>query len=331
MQCPACARDELHPVADLGEMPVAAGMVFPTAQEARASQRGRMHLAQCPRCAHVANIAFDPSLLAFDASFEAALFHSPTYTAYAVGVVDRLVKTYDLAGAAILEVASGSPVLADRLRELGCEPTQTPDAEPAAGSFKMTLARFVLEHLADPAALLTSLRASTERVFVEVPDAAYDLTTAGWDCIYPHAGYFGRSSLEALAARTGWQVAEIGNAFHDQYLWAVLEQRGLRFDAATSHWQSTLEGRRAVVWGAGTRGTMFCNRVDPDATLILGVVDRNPAKHSRYLPITGHRVLAPTSLVELAPDTVILTNPAYKSEIEAELAEMGVRAEVLVA
>jgi len=60
-------------------------------------------------------------------------------------------------------------------------------------------------------------------------------------------------------------------------------------------------------------------------------VDRNPAKHSRYLPITGHRVLAPTSLVELAPDTVILTNPAYKSEIEAELAEMGVRAEVLVA
>jgi len=111
----------------------------------------------------------------------------------------------------------------------------------------------------------------------------------------------------------------------------VLEQRGLRFDAATSHWQSTLEGRRAVVWGAGTRGTMFCNRVDPDATLILGVVDRNPAKHSRYLPITGHRVLAPTSLVELAPDTVILTNPAYKSEIEAELAEMGVRAEVLVA
>jgi hypothetical protein len=145
------------------------------------------------------------------------------------------------------------------------------------------------------------LRASTERVFVEVPDAAYDLTTARLGLHLPPRGYFGRSSLEALAARTGWQVAEIGNAFHDQYLWAVLEQRGLRFDAATSHWQSTLEGRRAVVWGAGTRGTMFCNRVDPDATLILGVVDRNPAKHSRYLPITGHRVLAPTSLVELAP------------------------------
>src|SRR5512139_644922 len=116
-------------------MPVAAGMVFPTAEAARASTRGRMRLAQCPRCGHVANIAFDPSLLAFDASFEAALFHSPTYTAYAVGVVERLVKAYDLAGTHVLEMASGSPVLADRFRELGCEPTETPGAMPPAGSF----------------------------------------------------------------------------------------------------------------------------------------------------------------------------------------------------
>lgn len=316
-------------MADLGEMPVAAGAVFASAEDARSSARGRMALGQCPRCGHVANTAFDPSLVTFDASFEAALFHSPTYTAYATGVVDRLVKTYDLAGKRVLEIASGSPVLTDRLRDLGCVPFETPDATPPAGSYAFTLARFVLEHLADPAALLASL--NTERVFVEVPDAAYDLNTAGWDCIYPHVGYFCRSSLEAMCARTGWRVAEIGTAFHDQYLWAVLERQGVRFEQATAHWRSTLEGRRAVVWGAGTRGTMFCNRVDPSGTLLLGVVDRNPAKHSRYLPVTGHVVLAPASLVELSPDTVILTNPAYKAEIGAELAGLGLHPEILVA
>ncbi len=310
-------------------MPVAAGLTFDSAEAARASQSGRMHLAQCPRCGHVANIAFDPSLVTFDASFEAALFHSPTYTAYATGVVDRLVKTYDLVGTSVLEIASGSPVLGNRLRELGCTPFETPDAVPPPGEYGLVLARFVLEHLVDPGALLGSLTA--DRVFVEVPDAAYDLNTAGWDCIYPHVGYFGRTSLEALCARTGWRVAEIGTAFHDQYLWAVLERPGLGFARATAHWQSTLDGRRAVVWGAGTRGTMFCNRVDPDATALLGVVDRNPAKHSRHLPITGHRVISPESLRELNPDTVILTNPAYRAEIAAELAEMGLHPEILVA
>jgi hypothetical protein len=329
--CPACALDELNPLADLGEMPVAAGLTFASPAQARESARGRMHLARCPRCAHVANIAFDPSLVTFDATFEAALFHSPTYTAYATGVVDRLVKTYDLVGRPVLELASGSPVLTDRLRDLGCVPFETPAAEPPPTRTALTLARFVLEHLADPARLLAALREVTERVFVEVPDAGYDLTTAGWDCIYPHVGYFGRASLEALCSRTGWRVAEIGTAFHDQYLWAVLEKDGVKFEEATTAWRSTLEGRRAVVWGAGTRGTMFCNRVDPSGMLLMGVVDRNPAKHSRYLPITGHRVLAPEDLPALAPDTVILTNPAYKTEIEAELASLGVTAAVVVA
>jgi C-methyltransferase C-terminal domain/Methyltransferase domain len=331
VRCPACALDELTSLADLGEMPVAAGLTFASPQEARQSPRGRMHLGRCPRCRHVANMAFDASLVTFDASFEAALFHSPTYTAYATGVVDRLVKAYDLVGSPVLEIASGSPVLTDRLRDLGCVPYETPSATPPAGSYALTLARFVLEHLADPASLLTRLHGLSARVFVEVPDAGYDLTTAGWDCIYPHVGYFGATSLEALCARTGWRVAEVGTAFHEQYLWAVLERDGVKFDEATRHWRSTLEGRRAVVWGAGTRGTMFCNRVDPSAELIMGVVDRNPAKHSRYLPITGHRVVAPADLASLAPDTVVLTNPAYQAEIEAELASLGVAATVVVA
>ncbi|HCT75990.1 MAG TPA: hypothetical protein DGT23_05225 [Micromonosporaceae bacterium] len=344
MLCPACALDQLTPLADLGEMPVACGMTFPSPQAARTSLSGRMSLAHCAACGHVANIAFDPQLGHFDATFEAALFHSPTYTAYATGVVDRLVKRYDLVGKKVLEVASGSPVLLAHLTDLGCEPTGVPGSDPEDGTFDLILARFVLEHMADPGGLLTQLRKASQRAFIEVPDAGYDLTTAGWDCIYPHVGYFGSTSLQALCARTGWRIVESGKAFHDQYLWAEIEACApttpapaqvppleLTFAAATSHWQTTLTGHKAVVWGAGTRGTMFCNRVDPRAGLIAGVVDRNPGKHGRFLPITGHRVLSPTDLTTLQPDTVILTNPAYRDEIAAELATMDVTATVLVA
>jgi hypothetical protein len=113
--CPACALTSLTPLADLGGMPVACGNTFPSPVQARLSPRGQMLLASCASCGHVANIAFDASLAHFDATFEAALFHSPTYTEYATGVVDRLVERYDLAGRRVLEIASGATVLVDRL------------------------------------------------------------------------------------------------------------------------------------------------------------------------------------------------------------------------
>ncbi len=341
VMCPACALDTLAPLADLGEMPVACGMTFPGPAAARLSPKGRMRLASCPRCGHVANTAFDPKLAPFDASFEAALFHSPTYTDYATGVVDRLVKEFS--PSSVLEVASGSHVLTSHLESLGVSATGVPDAAVKSGSYDLVLARFVLEHMADPFKLLTSLRKVATRAFFEVPDAGYDLTTAGWDCIYPHVGYFSAASLNAIAARAGWRVLEIGTAFSDQYLWAIAERAepstvdpvpavySPSFDAATAQWRDGLAGKNAVVWGAGTRGTMFCNRVDPHAQLIAGVVDRNPGKHNRFLPITGHRVLAPADLTEIQPDLVILTNPSYVKEIAAEVASLGIRAEVVVA
>jgi len=340
--CPACALTSLAPLADLGGMPVACGATFPTPMAARLSARGQMLLASCASCGHVANVAFDPSLAHFDATFEAALFHSPTYTGYATGVVDRLVKRYDLAGKRVLEIASGATVLVDRLTELGCDPIGIPDTAVSPADF--VLARFVLEHMADPFALLRDIRRHATHAFIEVPDAGYDLTTAGWDCIYPHVGYFSASSLSALLSRAGWAVLEMGTAFNDQYLWAEVSSSGLsnldsvsppsfdpRFAEATAHWQATLADRRAVVWGAGTRGTMFCNRVDPGGTLVEGVVDRNPAKHGRYLPLAGHRVLSPAELPSLRPDAVVLTNPAYRKEIAAELASLGLHLDILVA
>jgi len=328
-------------------VPVAAGLTFATVEEAQSSPRGTMILSRCPNCGHVTNTAFDAALCPFDASYEAALFHSPTYVDYATGVVDRLVAKHRLGnGSAVLEIGSGSHVLLDRLTSLGCVATGVSEPAPPAGQFELALARFVLEHVSDPVELLRQLRAVARRVFVEVPDAGYDLTTAGWDLIYPHVHYLSAASLVRAATRAGWAVADVGTGFHSQYLWAELENTGSQagtdepFEplkpsidvvSSTNQWRERLAGRTAVVWGAGTRGTMFCNRVDPEATLIGGVVDRNPGKRGRFLPIAGQRVIAPAELAGLAPDLVVLTNPAYRSEITAELAELGVEAEVTVA
>jgi ABC-type hemin transport system substrate-binding protein len=74
----------------------------------------------------------------------------------------------------------------------------------------------------------------------------------------------------------------------------------------------------------------FLTLADPDRQL-AAVVDLNPRKWGRYLPVTAHRVDSPEVLVEVKPQAVIITNPAYRTEIADHLRQLGIEAEVLVA
>ena len=55
---------------------------------------------------------------------------------------------------------------------------------------------------------------------------------------------------------------------------------------------------RSGPWGAGSRGVQFLNLADPQRRL-AAVVDVNPRKWGRYLPVTAHRVDAPETLSAL--------------------------------
>ena len=81
----------------------------------------------------------------------------------------------------------------------------------------------------------------------------------------------------------------------------------------------------AVVWGAGSKGTTFLNLLER-TDRIAGIVDINPNKHGKFVPCTGHEILAPEQLREIAPKHVFIMNPLYTREIEASLSELGVDA-----
>jgi SAM-dependent methyltransferase len=227
--------------------------------------------------------------------------------------------------------------------------------------------RHVLEHLADPYDFLVGLRrlAGDRETFgyFEVPNASYDFATAGWDCIYPHVCYFNAESLSRMVTRAGFEVLRVGTAFSDVFLYvevaanpspagraratgrpdpevatrqlARLASFGERQAGTVAQWRTTIakladEGANPVLWGAGARGVAFLSAVDPDRVL-AGVVDVNPHKWGRHLPVTGHRVSGPSEVAALGPRAVIITNPAYRTEIGGQLAELGVDAELLVA
>ena len=119
---------------------------------------------------------------------------------------------------------------------------------------------------------------------------------------------------------------------------ADLPMRVERFAAAycakVAAWRLRLDelrrqGRRTVLWGAGSKGVSFINTLQVGEA-VAALVDLNPHKQGRFVPGTGHQVLAPAALAERTPDVVIVLNPQYRDEIAADLAALDIQAELLV-
>jgi hypothetical protein len=234
--------------------------------------------------------------------------------------------------------------------------------------FDLFTSRHWYEHADDPYEFLADLReragARPVHGYLEVPDACYDLATAGWEVIYPHVSYFDAYSLRRIVERAGWRVEDTGTLFSGMFRFievsanrdpgdprlgdrplpgpddrdrqlAAVDGFAERQRTERDSWRARIAtladaGARPVLWGAGSRGVQFLTLADPHGRL-AAVVDVNPRKAGRYLPVTAHRVEPPEILTELQPTTVIITNPAYRTEIGEHLRRLGVDAELVEA
>jgi hypothetical protein len=100
-----------------------------------------------------------------------------------------------------------------------------------------------------------------------------------------------------------------------------------------AHWRDFVQsrhaaGKRVAIWGGGSKGVSFLT-TDGLGAEVSQVVDINPFKQGKYLPVTAHRVSAPEDLKAAPPDTVIVMNPIYLPEIGAQLASMGLHPELV--
>jgi len=387
--CDACAEGTLVTFADLGDIPVLCGVHWADAETAADSPVGRMTLGYCPDCAYVRNLAFDPAVMVYDKTMDTNLHFSPAFQAFSAELVKHLAGRYQLAGKRVLDIGCGQ---GEFLRELchhsgstgigydamyaGTEGPDPSGAEFHSGyaprgaalpEFDLFTSRHWFEHITDPYEFLADLRerAGDREVhgYIEVPDAVYDLSTAGWEVIYPHVSYFDAYSLVRIAERAGWRVEDTGTLFGGMFRFIELsancgDQPRLgdqpipgpaerarqlaavgtfqeRNAAEQKRWRERIgelveSGAKPVMWGAGSRGVQFLTFADADHRL-AAVVDVNPRKWGRYLPVTAHRVDAPETLTSLKPTAVIITNPSYQKEIAAALLELGVDAELLIA
>ena len=131
---------------------------------------------------------------------------------------------------------------------------------------------------------------------------------------------------------------------------AFVRPAGATADRLVNKWASTTEPGWLLDINEAVGGTATADRirmrlrdaagadVDFSVTAALGtntwrhvaaVVDLNPRKHGRHVPIGGQEVVAPAALAQLRPRAVVVLNPVYREEIAAMLADLGVDADVV--
>jgi hypothetical protein len=228
------------------------------------------------------------------------------------------------------------------------------------------ISRHTLEHIFQPAEFARTLRRTIGNhkrtvVFIEVPNLGYILRdTAIWDIIYEHYSYFSASSLGSLFSRNGFNILNMSDAYDGQFLFMeaisrdssqpapnipsaqsirVLEEQVNSFAERSrnkiTRWREKLSqmhssGKRAVIWGAGSKGISFLNMLS-STEAIEYVVDLNPRKHNRFVTGTGQQIVPPEFLKDYRPDAIIIMNPIYQHEIQQITSDLGITTSFLLA
>ncbi|MFQ3684346.1 class I SAM-dependent methyltransferase [Roseiflexus sp.] len=226
----------------------------------------------------------------------------------------------------------------------------------------LIVCRHVLEHIENPRTFIADLRRvigdhRQPIVYFEVPNALWTLRDLGiWDIIYEHCSYFTPASLVYLFEASGFETLDVREEFGGQFL--AIEARPVRsrstssastrldfarmmrdvtafgdnYHAKVMHWRTRLadlsqQGKRTVVWGAGSKGVTFLN-VFRDQNSIDYVIDINPRKQGKYVAGSGQKVVDPSFLRSYRPDVVLVMNVLYVEEIRQMLAALGVSASI---
>lgn len=220
----------------------------------------------------------------------------------------------------------------------------------SARSVEVVVCRHVIEHVPKPVSFLSQIRAALDQspaavVYFETPDLLWILAgTVIWDFFYEHCSYFTTGALRYAVEREGFRVTREASLFGGQYQWleAVAEEAPVaaprlpeasrveqvvalarryarevpaRFAALERRIESLAANGGVAVWGAGAKGVTLVNLCDPERRRVACVVDINPRKQGRFVPGTGHPIVAPEALAEKGIRHVIVMNPNYEQEV----------------
>lgn len=325
-------------------LPIFQNRMYDTCEEAIASKTGDMRLIEDQRTGLVRNAAFDASVMIYDTSYQNEQGLSPAFKKHLDEVATIIVE--HMGRRELVEVGCGKGLFLGLLGDKGVDITGFDPAyegsdprirqeyfQPGSGmKAKGLILRHVLEHIPDPVSFLKDLRKAnggSGLIYIEVPCFDWILQNKAWfDIFYEHVNYFRLSDFGRIFGR----VLTSGRIFGGQYLYVVADLESVRdpvidetdrvrmpdnFGAAMS--DQTFD-ENAAVWGGASKGVIFSLLRLRNGTPVKTVIDINPAKQGKYLPLTGIKVQSPDEALKDLPagSTIYVMNRNYLEEIKAK-------------
>lgn len=334
-------------------LPVLQNRTFADAASARASAAADMLLVQDQRTGLVFNDAFDADKLSYDSDYQNEQAHSGQFQRHLDDVEGVVARHFG--GRSLIEVGCGKGWFLELLRERGYAVTgidpayegSNPDVIKAPFTAELDLRaeaivlRHVLEHIGDPMSFLGEIaraNGGSGLIYIEVPCLDWIIEHKAWfDLFYEHVNYFRLADLERAFGR----VLEAGRLFGGQYLYIVADLASLRslegpgveplrlpddFSASLDRAVDIVRrdsGRGSAIWGASSKGVIYSLFLQRAGVSVDQVVDINPAKQGRYLPLSGARVSSPQEAMAALPDgaNLFVMNSNYLEEIRRMTAD----------
>lgn len=335
---------ELYRVADL---PVLQNRTFADARSAQASASADMVLVQDLQSGLVYNQAFDADKLSYDSDYQNEQAHSAQFQRHLMDVEGIVARHFK--GQRLIEVGCGKGYFLELLRSLdysitGIDPAyegdnpeviKAPFTRDLGLSAEAIVLRHVLEHIADPLAFLKEIARANQggQIYIEVPCFDWILEHRAWfDVFYEHVNYFRLDDLRRMFGT----VHEAGHLFGGQYLYVVADLGSLKdslqapaqpLQMPVDFTASIEQAKRIIgsapqagagIWGASSKGVIYSLFLQRAGVAVDQVVDINPAKQGRYLPLSGMRVSSPQEAMQALPEgaNLFVMNSNYLEEIK---------------
>jgi SAM-dependent methyltransferase len=246
--CPNCKTPGMTVFYEIKKVPVHSVLLLTTRDEAVSYPTGDIALGFCESCGFISNVAFDPGLHEYSSRYEATQSYSPTFTAFATRLANRLIERHDLRQKDIIEIGCGQGEFLIQLCELGenrgtgFDPAYLSERLTSPAKDRITFiadfysekymdyqadfvcCKMTLEHIPQTLDFMQTVRRSIGNrldttIFFQVPNAEYVLRDiAFWDIYYEHCSYFSTGSLGRLFQQSGFDILDIATDYDDQYL-----------------------------------------------------------------------------------------------------------------
>lgn len=253
--CPICLSRVHQQLLDPQDVPVMMHRLYESAEQARKALLARLDMHRCCSCGFVWNVAFDPTKLQYDSTYENDQAHSNVFRDHMLARADAVLKAIP-PGKSLkyLEVGCGQGTFLTRVAEKAASQLQSADGfdpayrglAPAMPSIRFhrhyfdqltsqlledqpnaVVSRHTIEHVPDPLAFLRSIRRalandSEATIFIETPDVDWIIANGAiQDFFYEHCSIFTAEAMDLALRRAGFQEPRIERVFGTQYLWAT--------------------------------------------------------------------------------------------------------------